>query len=302
MTQPIPLSTKFRHVIFPGEVNQRKKVVNIAASCDLPAPPGGQLSDLSEENASFLKWLFAQAGLDACLYRVETLQRRLPACLRVLRARSPSQARRQLEQDPTLVPTGLSAMLVGVTSFFRDPPVFEMLRQQILPALAGARTGVHVWSVGCSDGAELYSVALLLAELNLLTGSYLLGTDCRSDAIARARLGCFDQEAVRNLPPTLRSRSFTPHASAWEVLPSIRAALHWRTADILKTPEPGGWDLILCRNTTIYLRAEAITFLWEHFETVLRPGGILVLGKAERPLGAKRLSLVGPCVYRRTRG
>ncbi len=302
MTQPIPLSAKFRHVVFPGEVNRRKKVINVAAACDSPTLPAGEMPDLSEENASFLRWLFAQAGLDVCQYRVETLQRRLPACLRALRVRSPAQARRLLEQSPPVIPTALSAMLVGVTMFFRDPSVFDMLRQQVLPVLTRGRTGVQVWSVGCSDGAELYSIALLLAEMNLLTGSYLLGTDCRCEAISRARAGCYDLEAIKNVPAPLRQRYFLPQASFWQLLPGLRAAVRWRIADILKTHEPGVWDLILCRNTTIYLRPEAIASLWEQFENALRPGGILVLGRAERPLGAKRLSLLGPCLYRRSRG
>ena len=193
-------------------------------------------------------------------------------------------------------------MLIGVTWFFRDVPVFDMLRELVLPSLVEGRKSLHAWSVGCSDGAELYSLAMLLAEMDLLESSYLLGTDCRAEAIRRGRLGRFDAAAVRWVPPALLERYFEREFSAWQVIPRLRAALRWGTADVLKTPEPGVWDVILCRNTAMYLRIEAMTSLWEQFEMLLRPGGILVLGKAERPVGTKRFSFLAPCIYRRNRG
>jgi chemotaxis methyl-accepting protein methylase len=300
--QPLLLSSRLRHIVFPDEARRRSPVVNVAA-CGEPAPEAGPAGpDLSHEAATLTHWLFAQAGLDARQYRTETLRRRLPACLRLLRARSPAHARQVLEQKPGLAAAALSSLLVGVTSFFRDPPVFDTLERQLLPELARGRAGLYLWSAGCSDGAELYSLALLLADASLLGQSYLLGTDCRADALARAREGCFDAAAVRAVPPHLLGRYFTPWAGGWQAVPALRGALRWRTADVLKTLEPGAWDVILFRNTAMYLRAEAANPLWARLETALRPGGLLVLGKAERPTGAGRLSPVGPCIYRRNRG
>ena len=82
----------------------------------------------------------------------------------------------------------------------------------------------------------------------------------------------------------------------------LRTAVQWRTADVMRVQEPGVWDLILCRNMAMYLRPEASGKLWDLFERALRPGGYLVMGKAERPANARRLSPVGPCVFRRDRG
>ncbi len=302
MSEPSRLSSRFRHVVFPADPRGRKRIVNFAAPEELPLPPTHASPVLGPDSASFLHWLFARAGLEARLYRTETLQRRLPACLRMLRVRTPTQARHLLEGNAALIPTALSAMLVGVTSFFRDPGLFDFLGREVLPELARGRAGLHVWSAGCSDGAELYSVALLLAEMGLLGGSYLLGTDCRPDALARARAGVFEAAALKNLPLPLRERYFTAAEGRWQVAAALRTSLRWRGADVLKTQEPGVWDMILCRNTIMYMRTDATQLLWERFETGLRPGGVLVLGKAERPLGGKRLSILARCVYRRKRG
>jgi chemotaxis methyl-accepting protein methylase len=70
----------------------------------------------------------------------------------------------------------------------------------------------------------------------------------------------------------------------------------------LSTDEPGHWDLILCRNLGMYLKADLAGQLWNRLARALRPGGWLVLGKAERPMGASILSAVSPCLYRRDRG
>ena len=76
--------------------------------------------------------------------------------------------------------------------------------------------------------------------------------------------------------------------------------MRWRTGDVLTLPEPGTWDLVLCRNLAIYLQPEAASGLWRRLGASLRPGGLLALGKAERPTGASDLAAVGPCLYRRT--
>src|SRR5262249_62078278 len=120
MERPIVLSKQFRHVVFPGAAGTRRRALNLSAASSPPRTLSDDSPSLPQENASFLQWLFKQVGLDVRMYRVETLQRRLPACLRALQARSPAHARRLLEQDPTLAPAALDAMLVGVTAFFRD--------------------------------------------------------------------------------------------------------------------------------------------------------------------------------------
>jgi chemotaxis protein methyltransferase CheR len=300
MQNLLPLSARFRHVVVARRARAGRRVVDIAGSdrqSELaaeapPSEPG--------EHQLFCRWLFDQVGLDARNYRPETLQRRLSACLRELRVRTVGQARRELELKPALCATAVNTILVGVTTFFRDAGVFGTLRDQ-LPQLAGNRRAVSAWSVGCSNGEELYSIALLLAELGLLRQSYLLGTDCRTDAIQHARNASYDAMSMKNVPAAMRDRYFVREGERWRLEPSISVSARFRIEDMLRVHQPGIWDLIVCRNTAMYMRPEATSALWERFENSLRAGGLLVLGKAERPLGAKRLGLVAPCVYKKLR-
>lgn len=299
MNRPPP-SSNLRHIVFPRQSLRRSSLPAARLLQPLPSPRSTG-TPITAEGDAFLEWVFSKAGLDARMYRPETLQRRLPACLRAVRVSSVAHARHLLEKSPALVQVALGAILVGVTSFFRDLPVFTALRDEVLPALRRWKRAIHVWSAGCSEGAELYSMAILLAEADLLEGSYLMGTDCREDAIERAKRGVFDPAAVRDFAPDLLSRYFDRTGAAFEVCRRLRAVTRWQVANMLSRPEPGYWDIILFRNTAMYMRPEPVAALFEKMDLCLKPGGFLVLGKAERPVGAKRLSFLSPSIYRRVR-
>lgn len=267
---------------------------------DLSHPTPALPPELSDQSDGFLRWLFKRAGLDATTYNPQTLARRMPACLRYLKVATPDQARQVLESQPELLSPSLSMLLIGVSSFFRDRAVFDVLQSRVLPELATHRTGaLRVWSAACSDGQELYSLAMLAAETDMLRQCELVGTDCRPEATYRARLGTYDDASLRDLSPARRQRFFIRHADGWRVVEPLRNAVQWRTSDVLTCPEPGLWDLIFCRNMAMYLKPTAAGKLWHDIERFIRPGGYLITGKAERPLGASRLAPVAACIYRK---
>ena len=291
---------RFRKIVFPTP-RRHSRPVNVAPVSLAVCEPVEELP-LPDRAGQFVSWLLPKAGLDPKAYRGETLRRRLPACLRFLRAATTSQAQRILEMNPALMTAAVNVMLVGVTSFFRDPDVFQWLANEVLAAREGSGHRLYAWSAGCSEGPELYSLAILLAERGLLTQSYLLGTDCRSEAIEHARRGVYDEAGVRGVPELFLRRYFEEQDNGWALSPRIRGEARWGVSDILKGIEPGAWDIILFRNTSMYFRSEALAELWPRIESSLRPGGILILGRAERPTGVKRLAQVRPCIFKRLRG
>ena len=314
MNEAVSHAARYRHVIFPDSVGGYGKAVNLSprpASDGVPVDSGAAAAEpLAPDAESFLRWLLSRFGLDLRHYKPQTLGRRLPACLRALRVGSVAQARALLRRQPHLAGTALDALLIGVTSFFRDEPIFDTLLRRTLPDLlrrrradAGAPS-FRVWSAGCSDGAELYSVAMLLVELGELDpfGVDLVGTDCRPEALDRAAAGAFDESGVKGVPPALLRRYFGFDGGRYRIQRALRAAVRWRCADALAAAENGPWDLVLCRNVAIYLQPEATAGLWASLAAALRPGGALVLGKAERPLGVAGLAGEGHCVYRRAGG
>jgi chemotaxis methyl-accepting protein methylase len=295
------LSSRFHHVVIPHRA-RRPRATPAPAPVQAAPASSAQVAEAGDEELAFCHWLLRRAGVTADAYRSGTLRRRLPACLRVLRVRRPSDARLAVERNPALIHTAVSTLLVGVTSFFRDAHVFDFLAQELreLRERRERRDGVHVWSAGCSEGHELYSVAILLEEAKLLDRSYLLGTDCRFEAVQRAKSGVYAERELATVPPERRGH-FDHDGMRHRVKPRLQSAARFRMADLLAGCEPGVWDFILCRNTTMYMHAGATARLWDRLEGALRTGGLLVLGKAERPSGVKRLVQVAPHIYRRAR-
>jgi chemotaxis methyl-accepting protein methylase len=246
----------------------------------------------------FIAWVLDRAGLDAAAYRARPLQRRLGACLRALKVHSTRAAGQLLAKEPQRVAAATSALLLGVTEFFREAVVFDALRTQVLPAWARREQPLRIWSAACSTGAELYSIAILLAEAGLLERSFLLGTDCRGDAIERAGRALYDETALRLTPPAARDKYFEPAGGRWRPVEALRRQVHWKVADLLAGPEKGPWHVILWRNAAMYLKSGPAETVWRRLASLLAPEGVLVAGRAERPPIDAELTPAGRCVYR----
>jgi chemotaxis protein methyltransferase CheR len=173
------------------------------------------------------------------------------------------------------------SLAVSVSGLFRDPEQFELLERELLPTLAENGRRISVWSAGCADGSELYSVALLLERLGLLERSFLLGTDLLAENLALARRGVYEGAAMPE---------------------HIRARVRWEERDLLGLDaRPGAFRLVLCRNMAIYLAPAAKDELHRRLAGVLAQGGVLLLGRSERLISPQSLGLApaGPHAYRK---
>ena len=130
----------------------------------------------------------------------------------------------------------------------------------------------------------------------------IVGTDLSRSAVERARAGVYSQfEVQRGLPVVQMVRWFEEIGEQqWRIAPALRQAVRFQTGNITEPPpRPGRFDVILCRNMAMYLRSGATGRLWQELQSQLRVGGVLVVGKAERPIGASELQPIGPCTFRR---
>jgi chemotaxis methyl-accepting protein methylase len=255
--------------------------------------------DVDPRGIGFLRGLLDRAGLHGERYRAGPLARRYPSVLRHLRASTVDEAEARLAHDPAMLHRIVELLLLGVTEFFRDPPLFDHVREIVLPSMLSRAASPRIWSVGCSDGSELTSVAILLQEAGGLERAELLGTDCRPEAIRRAARGWYSREALRRVPQAVRERSFLERRGGYELRDRLRARLAWRLADALDRTEAGPWDLILCRNVAMYLDPATAAALWNSLIASLRPGGWLITGHAERR-DDRRVAAIRPSIHRRT--
>jgi len=284
------------HIDFAGKVPVRALRGRVLARTGRLLPAGRS----EEPPDEFIAWVLARAGLDATAYRTPPLVRRLPACLRAIQASSTHAAREMLERRPDLLAPALNALLIGVTTMFREPEVYEFLREEVLPAWSVRSDTLRIWSAACSSGDELCSMAMILADAGLLERSFLLGTDCRGDAVAQARAGLYEAAALEAIGKDYRHRYLERAGRDWRPVEALRRQLHWKVADVLSGVEAGPWDVILWRNAAMYLNASNAETVWRQLASVLRDGGVLVVGKAERPPRELGLKHVGRCVYQST--
>jgi chemotaxis protein methyltransferase CheR len=254
-------------------------------------------SPLLPDQVEFVDRVLRRAGLNPRHYRRAPLLRRIPACLRALKVDSLPAALAAIEGSPERLLISLNALLIGTTSFFRDRPVFDELQHHIIPALLRRGTRPRVWSAACSDGAELYSVAMMFERHGEGTPLFL-GTDCRAAAVARAKEGIFPLTTTGDMPATFTREYVHFSGNTAKVDDRIREQVIWDEADIMTRPIASRWDLILCRNLAIYLEPGPLGHLWKKLSAAVVPGGYLVVGRAEKPR-LEGFSCVAPCIYQK---
>lgn len=267
------------------------------------AAPVGLLSDKRAagcaESREFFRLMFEAVKLPHDSYRQPYLQRRVPACLRILGAGDLAAGVRKMKEQPGAAARVVRAVLLGVTEFYRDEAVFQHLQEQVLPKWQGAAERLRIWSAACSEGQEMYSLAVLMAECGLLDQADLLGTDYRSEAITKARAGRFGGEVAERLCRGNRQRFVTTDKSEVYMDEGLRKAICWKQADLFAGVESGPWHLILWRNMAIYLERQAADELWRKLVAELKPGGYLVTGKADYPTAGLGLVRIAPCIYQK---
>ena len=231
-----------------------------------------------------------QTGHDFSQYKPSTIHRRIERRMAVHQIDAMEGYVKYLQQTPPEVEALFRDLLIGVTSFFRDPAAFKVLEEKVIPHLFRGKSAggvIRVWTPGCSTGEEAYSIAILIQErMQALKASYkvqVFATDLDSRAIAIARAGLYPASIAADMAPERLARFFTAEAdgSACRVHKGIRDMVVFSEQDVIKDPPFSRLDLVSCRNLLIYMGAELQKKLIPLFHYTLNPGGVLFLGNSE---------------------
>lgn len=183
----------------------------------------------------------------------------------------------------------ISALTTNVSHFFREPHHFDLLTQEVLPRAKRALTEkgrFRIWSAGCSNGQEPYSIAmhLLDAAPELTAADFrILGTDVDPKVIRFAQTGTYDDALLRGLPDDFRKRFTTPVNGGARMSESVRSLITFKRLNLLDDwPMTGQFDAIFCRNVVIYFDQKTQDALWPRFHAAIAPSGMLFLGHSER--------------------
>jgi two-component system CheB/CheR fusion protein len=233
--------------------------------------------------------LRARTGHDFSCYKRSTLYRRIERRMGIHQIDRIAVYVRFLNENPEELDLLFKELLIGVTGFFRDPQVWQMLRDKSLPELLASHPTrlLRAWVVGCSTGEEAYTLAIVFREVveKLSPGKtfklQIFATDLNRDAIDKARRGVFSENISADLTQEQLRRYFTKEEGGYRVRAEIREMVIFSPHSVIMDPPFTKLDILSCRNLLIYLTAEMQKKLFPLFHYSLNPGGILILGHAE---------------------
>src|SRR6266849_1067808 len=235
-------------------------------------------------------------GVDYTEYKPATLQRRLARRMALRKTKSLGDYLRILRQDPQEARLLHEDILIHVTSFFRDPEVFEALKKRVFPELllrpSPEGAPIRIWVAGCSTGEEVYSLAIALLEFMDESPCprtlRIFGSDISEQAIRTARQGLYPDSVVRELSEERRSRYFVKADGGYRVHKIVRELCVFVRHDLARDPPFSKLDLIACRNVLIYFAAALQKRIVATFHYCLNQPGYLVLGRTEGVVGFGR--------------
>ncbi|HEY6873759.1 MAG TPA: protein-glutamate O-methyltransferase CheR [Geobacteraceae bacterium] len=261
-------------------------------------PCDGEIPEIAPEAfAMILMTMRERRGFNLDIYKEKCIKRRIAIRIRKSGSASAAEYGDLLMRDEAETDLLLQVLTVHVSQFFRNPSTFHKLQDEILPHFSSLcerenRQHLDIWSVGCAGGEEPYSVALILKEsfADLLSRREvaILGTDIDAQVLATARKGAYREERLLEVPTKLRERWFAAREGKFQLAQEIMDMVNFRRGDLINIDTFPESDLILCRNVLIYLERSHQEKILNGFADALRPGGVLVLGKAENLVGESR--------------
>ena len=242
-----------------------------------------------DEMGAIIELLRNTTPYDFTLYKPGTVKRRIERrmALAEIRINKMSDYLDLLRKDSSEVSILAKDLLINVTSFFRNPEVFDYLAEKIIPDLVRQCTNrrVRIWVAGCSTGEEAYSLAMLFQEqidaLGQQVTLQIFASDIDPDAVAFAREGLYPQAIESDISVDRLAHFFSKEDSHYRVSKDLRSSIVFTKHDVLVDPPFAYIDLVSCRNLLIYLQPEGQAAVLSQFHFALKDNGILLLGNAE---------------------
>jgi two-component system CheB/CheR fusion protein len=245
---------------------------------------------------ALLQFLKRTRGLDFTGYKRTSLERRFRRRMDTVGCTSFGAYMEFLEVQPQEYEQLFDTLLINVTDFFRDPPSWEQLRDEALPLILDGKPAdeaFRIWSAGCATGQEPYTIAMLMCEA-LGEETYrrrvkIYATDIDEDALAAARQGSYSARDVENVAPELLERYFERSDDRYAFRTDLRRTLIFGRNNLVQDAPISRLDVLVCRNTLMYLTAETQASVLRHFHFALRDAGVLMLGKSEMMISHRDL-------------
>jgi two-component system, chemotaxis family, CheB/CheR fusion protein len=235
-----------------------------------------------------LEYVREHRGFDFTGYKRSTLRRRVGKRMQDIGTDGYGEYLDHLEASADEFGELFATILINVSSFFRDGPVWDYLARHVIGEIVSSKPAgapIRVWSAGCATGEEPYTIAILFAEAlgeeQCRERVKIFATDVDDDALERARQGVYQPSQVENIPPQLLERYFERVNDKFNFSKEVRRSVIFGRNDLVRDAPISKLDLLTCRNTLMYFNAETQDGVMPRLYTALADNGVLVLGKSE---------------------
>jgi two-component system CheB/CheR fusion protein len=256
-------------------------------------PPAEESDEFEGEQQALLQKVLVQVrartGRDFTRYKVSTIMRRIQRRMQLRYIEELGRYLGLLRDSADEVRALSDDLLINVTSFFRDPQVFEKLQHDVIPRIfqdRGPGDEIRAWCVGCATGEEVYSIAILMIEeasrrSGVAPRIHLFASDLHERSLAMAREGFYAGDIAAEVSQERLRRFFVEETGGYRVRKEVREQIVFASHNLLSDPPFSRLDFILCRNLLIYLQRDVQKDVLRICHYALKPGGYLVLGTSE---------------------
>jgi len=226
-------------------------------------------------------------GVDFSLYKSATIQRRVTRRMVLNRHNTLGEYAAFLKGNTTELDALYSDVLISVTSFFRNPEAFDILKRKVFPKLLQQRGDdpCRVWVLGCSTGQEAYSIAMTFVEtaekVPRMRKLQVFATDLNDALLEKARHGLYAKSLAQDVSPERLRRFFVEEEGGYRINKALREMVVFARQNLMSDPPFSRMDLVSCRNLMIYLESSLQKKLISTFHYALKPEGFLFLGTSE---------------------
>jgi chemotaxis protein methyltransferase CheR len=229
----------------------------------------------------FEQWVMKEFNINLSAYKSNQLHRRILSLMSRVGVNSVEEYIALLKKDSSQKQRFLDFITINVTEFFRNPEIFEDLNQKLKNELFIDNKSLKIWSAACSIGAEPYSIAIILNNLNSGVRHNIVATDIDGTILERAKNGQYSYSEIKNVKKENLDKYFKVFGDKYVIDNKIKNMVTFKKHDLILDIYEKDFDLIICRNVVIYFNQDVKNEIYKKFSASLKKGGLLFVGATE---------------------
>lgn len=226
-------------------------------------------------------WVLKEFGIDLDAYKEAQMQRRLASIMRKAGSSNFRDYTQKIKQDEDIRKEFINQITINVTEFFRNKEKFDEFQDLLFNHIIPKHRDIKIWSAACSNGAEPYSVSIMLHKNSYTNKARIIASDIDDGILSKAKDGLYKDRDIKNIEKTDIKKYFNLIDDDYEIKEDVKRLVSFKKHDLILDKYDVDYHAIICRNVTIYFKNEIRNEIYRKFHQALVPGGIFFIGATE---------------------